>query len=91
LLIISNHIYRSFFKVIINTYAIDVHFILQQKSRISTEKKSKNEVQAGLIVADDDAESAVSEGSPLIRIDVDDSSKAFDGIFLLRFHFIRRF
>jgi hypothetical protein len=60
------------------------------------EKKKKdiyieNKVQVGLIVTNDDVESAVSDGSPLISIGVGDSSEVFNGSFLLRFHFIRRF
>ncbi len=43
------------------------------------------------MVTDGEVESAVSDGSRLIRIGVDDSSEVPKGNFLLRFHFIRRF
>ena len=43
------------------------------------------------MLTNDAGESAVSEGSPLIPADADESSDVADGIFLFRFHFIRRF
>ena len=51
-----------------------------------------DELHDGLIVAIDDAESAVSDGSSLMAIGVvAESSTVPDGVFLFLFHFIRRF